>query len=209
MKWMSTPSIVVTNCGSAFSRFRTAPIVVGRPILGELLHRRELHALGGVRAPFPARPLRRRDTRRGGRPAPRRTHGTGTGGWTVSAGRAASLAAAPSACATIAVGVEGLAYEEIGRPAATISVEEAIKRFVRVISSRHFSNNAALELTRSRGRASRCAGGRHREKFGSNSLGTGARPPGGRAGSVVRGRKGHGQSLPGPWHPAPRAEHAA
>ena len=46
MKWMSTPSIFVTNCGKAFSfASALAPVVVGRPVADELLERRELHAL--------------------------------------------------------------------------------------------------------------------------------------------------------------------
>ena len=46
MKWMSSPSISVMNCGSAFSFASTlAPVVICRPIVRELLHRRELHAL--------------------------------------------------------------------------------------------------------------------------------------------------------------------
>ena len=46
MKWMSTPSISVLNCGSAFSfASQLAPVVVGRPVAGELLNRRQLHAL--------------------------------------------------------------------------------------------------------------------------------------------------------------------
>ena len=46
MKWMSTPSISVTNCGRAFSlRLDLAPVVVGRPVARERLDRRQLHAL--------------------------------------------------------------------------------------------------------------------------------------------------------------------
>ena len=62
MKWMSSPSISVMNCGSAFSlRLALAPVVFGRPIARELLHRRELHALRCIRDRFPLRPLRRVD----------------------------------------------------------------------------------------------------------------------------------------------------
>jgi hypothetical protein len=42
MTWTSTPSIPVTNCGSAFSR------VLGGAVAGELLDRRQLHALRPV-----------------------------------------------------------------------------------------------------------------------------------------------------------------
>ena len=62
MKWMSTPSISVVNCGSAFSRrLDPAEVVVGRPVAGELLHRRELHALRPVFYELLAGPARRRD----------------------------------------------------------------------------------------------------------------------------------------------------
>ena len=39
------PSISVVNCGSAFSLASLAPVVLGRPVAGELLQRRQLHAL--------------------------------------------------------------------------------------------------------------------------------------------------------------------
>jgi hypothetical protein len=45
MKWMSTPSISVVNCGSAFSRLDPAEFVVGRPVASEGLNRCQLHAL--------------------------------------------------------------------------------------------------------------------------------------------------------------------
>ena len=46
MKWMSSPSISVMKFGSAFSfASHLAPVVVGRPVARELLHRRERHAL--------------------------------------------------------------------------------------------------------------------------------------------------------------------
>ena len=49
MKWISTPSISVVNCGSAFSLASIrAEVVLGRPVAGELLNRRELHALRPV-----------------------------------------------------------------------------------------------------------------------------------------------------------------
>ena len=49
MKWMSTPSISVVNCGSAFSlASHAAPVVLGRPIAGEFLYRGQLHALRPV-----------------------------------------------------------------------------------------------------------------------------------------------------------------
>jgi hypothetical protein len=46
MKWMSTPSISVVNCGSALSFASAfAPVVVGRPVARERLQCRQLHAL--------------------------------------------------------------------------------------------------------------------------------------------------------------------
>jgi hypothetical protein len=48
MKWTSTPSISVVNIGSAFSFASHAPVVLGRPVAGELLDRGQLHALRPV-----------------------------------------------------------------------------------------------------------------------------------------------------------------
>ena len=46
MKWMSTPSIVGLELRECVeSRLALAPVVLGRPIAGELSHRRELHTL--------------------------------------------------------------------------------------------------------------------------------------------------------------------
>ena len=46
MKWISTPSISVVNCGSAFSlASHLRQCVLGRPIAGELPQCRQLHAL--------------------------------------------------------------------------------------------------------------------------------------------------------------------
>src|SRR3954471_18062041 len=43
---MSSPSIWVMNCGRAFSRAsHFEPVVLGRPVAGELLHGRERRAL--------------------------------------------------------------------------------------------------------------------------------------------------------------------
>ena len=62
MKWMSTPSISVVNCGSALSLASTrAEVVVGRPVAGELLHRRQLDALRPVFYELLAGPARRLD----------------------------------------------------------------------------------------------------------------------------------------------------
>ena len=50
---MSTPSISVMNCGRALSfASHLAPVVLGRPVARELLHRRELHALRLIRDDF-------------------------------------------------------------------------------------------------------------------------------------------------------------
>ena len=62
MKWMSTPSISVMNCGSAFSRrLALAPVVLGRPVARELLHRRQLHALRPILDELLGGPACRRD----------------------------------------------------------------------------------------------------------------------------------------------------
>ena len=62
MKWMSSPSISVMKFGRAFSlRLAFAPVVFGRPVAREFLHRRELHALRCIRDRFPLRPLCRVD----------------------------------------------------------------------------------------------------------------------------------------------------
>ena len=56
MKWMSSPSISVTNCGRRVEpRLALAPVVVGRPVARELLDRRELHALRCRPRPSPSR----------------------------------------------------------------------------------------------------------------------------------------------------------
>ena len=56
---MSSPSISVMNCGRALSfASHLAPVVVGRPIVREFLHRRELNALRCVGDRLPFRPLR-------------------------------------------------------------------------------------------------------------------------------------------------------
>ena len=57
MKWMSSPSISVMNCGRAFSlASHLAPVVICRPIAREFLNRRELHALRWIRDRFPFGP---------------------------------------------------------------------------------------------------------------------------------------------------------
>ncbi len=57
---MSTPSISVTKCGSAAKRrLERAPVVVGRPVVGQRLDRLEPHALRGIR--LPVGPPRRGD----------------------------------------------------------------------------------------------------------------------------------------------------
>ena len=62
MKWMSSPSISVMNCGSGVQpRLALAPVVLRRPIAREGLHRRELHALRCVRDRFPFGPPGRVD----------------------------------------------------------------------------------------------------------------------------------------------------
>src|SRR3954452_22394837 len=62
MKWMSTASISVVNCGSAFKPcFALAPVVRGRPVAGELLHRGELDALRAILDELLARPPCGRD----------------------------------------------------------------------------------------------------------------------------------------------------
>ena len=62
MKWISTPSISVVNCGSAFSLASTrAEVVLGRPVAGERLHRRELHALRPICDELLGGPARRCD----------------------------------------------------------------------------------------------------------------------------------------------------
>ena len=62
MKWMSTPSISVVNCGSAFSRrLALAPVVLGRPVAGELPQRRQLHALRPILDELLGGPACRRD----------------------------------------------------------------------------------------------------------------------------------------------------
>ena len=49
MKWISTPSISVVNCGSALSLASIrAEVVVARPVARELLERRQLDALRPV-----------------------------------------------------------------------------------------------------------------------------------------------------------------
>ena len=49
MKWMSSPSISVLNCGKRVQpRLARAPVVVGRPVPRERLHRRQLHALRAI-----------------------------------------------------------------------------------------------------------------------------------------------------------------
>jgi hypothetical protein len=58
----STPSISGLNCGSAFSlASKPAPVVIGRPVAGELGGCRQLHALRPVRDEFPAGPACRGD----------------------------------------------------------------------------------------------------------------------------------------------------
>ena len=62
MKWISTPSISVVNCGSAFSlasALRQSYSV--RPVAGERLQRRQLHALGPVGDELLGRPASRLD----------------------------------------------------------------------------------------------------------------------------------------------------
>ena len=62
MKWISTPSISVVNCGSALSfASALAPVVVGRPVARELLQRRQLHALRPVCDELLGGPARRLD----------------------------------------------------------------------------------------------------------------------------------------------------
>jgi len=61
MKWISTPSISVVNCGSAFSRLDPAPVVVGRPEAGERLDGRQLHALRPIVDELSGGPARRGD----------------------------------------------------------------------------------------------------------------------------------------------------
>ena len=48
MKWISTPSISVVNCGNAFSLARVAQVVVIRPVTRELLDRRQLNTLRSI-----------------------------------------------------------------------------------------------------------------------------------------------------------------
>jgi hypothetical protein len=46
MKWMSSPSMLVTNCASVIQlRLAPPPVVFRRPVVRERLHRRELHTL--------------------------------------------------------------------------------------------------------------------------------------------------------------------
>ncbi len=62
MKWISTPSISVVNCGSALSLCSTSPeVVVRHPVARELLQRLELHALRAVFDEFLGGPARRLD----------------------------------------------------------------------------------------------------------------------------------------------------
>ena len=62
MKWMSTPSISVTNCGSSLSRSaRLREVVLVQPVARELLHGRELHALRSISNELPRGPTRRRN----------------------------------------------------------------------------------------------------------------------------------------------------
>ena len=62
MKWMSTPSISVMNCGSAFSRAsHAAPVVLRGPVARERLHRGELHALRAIVDELLGGPARRLD----------------------------------------------------------------------------------------------------------------------------------------------------
>ena len=62
MNWMSCPSISVLNCGSAFSlASHRAPVVIDRPIVGQRLDRRQLHALRTVRDQLLGGPPHRRD----------------------------------------------------------------------------------------------------------------------------------------------------
>ena len=62
MKWISTPSISVVNCGSAFRRSSIAPeVVVVRPVVRERLERRQLDALRAVVDELLRRPARRSD----------------------------------------------------------------------------------------------------------------------------------------------------
>ena len=49
MKWMSSPSIVVTNCGSVFSLASAfAPVVVRAPVADQRLEACQLHALRAI-----------------------------------------------------------------------------------------------------------------------------------------------------------------
>ena len=62
MKWMSTPSISVVNCGKRVElRLGLAPVVLGRPVARELLERRELHALRSIGDQLLGGPARRGD----------------------------------------------------------------------------------------------------------------------------------------------------
>src|ERR671919_1617578 len=62
MKWISTPSISVVNCRSAFSRAsHLRQSVLGRPVPGELPQRRQLHALRPILHELLGRPARGRD----------------------------------------------------------------------------------------------------------------------------------------------------
>ena len=62
MKWMSSPSISVMNCGKRVeSGLDLAPIVLRLPMSGELLHRRQLDALGIIGNSFAIRPACCRD----------------------------------------------------------------------------------------------------------------------------------------------------
>ena len=60
-------------------RLDLAPVVVGRPVARELLHRRELHALRCVARPFPAPAISSRRSAGGGRRAPRPWRDNGKG----------------------------------------------------------------------------------------------------------------------------------
>ena len=62
MKWMSSPSISVVNCGQRVQpRLDPAPVVLGRPVARERLHRRQLHALRRIGDELLAWPARRVD----------------------------------------------------------------------------------------------------------------------------------------------------
>ena len=63
MKWMSeSVDLGLELRQGVQSRLALAPVVLGRPVAGELLECGQLHALRPIADEFPARPARRRDT---------------------------------------------------------------------------------------------------------------------------------------------------